>query len=70
VNVRVEVRYRESWDQPVVIVHPDERHARELAEAIVDCLYQRFGRPARATIGDDPPESGRWAEGQVVYSRG
>jgi len=24
----------------------------------------------RATIGDNPPESGRWGEGEVVYARG
>lgn len=69
-NVRIEVRYRQSWDQPVVIVHPDPKHARELSCIIVDALRDRLRVPVRATIGDNPPESGQWAEGEVVYARG
>lgn len=69
-NVRIEVRYRQSWDQPVVIVHPDPEHARALAKVIVDALRDNLRLPVRATVGDNPPESGVWGEGEVVYARG
>ena len=69
-NVRVEVREAQSWDQPVVVVHPDPELARKYAVIIVDALRDRLRIPVRATIGDNPPESGRWAEGEVVYARG
>jgi len=71
VNVRVEVRESAGgWEQPVIVVHPDPEVARRYAVVIVDALRAAIGKPVRATIGDNPPESGRWGEGEVVYARG
>ena len=69
-NVRIEVRFRESWDQPGIVVHPDDELARQLSIFVVDAWYEKIRRPVRATIGDNPDGSGKWAEGEVVYSRG
>ncbi len=74
-NVRVETRRNGAWDQPIVIVHPDLRTAREYGIVIADALYQRFRIPVRLTIGDNPVGSEAWGEAdkpgvEVVYERG
>jgi hypothetical protein len=69
-NVRIETKGRGGFDQPIVVVHPDQEEARELAVTICDALFERRRIVCRATIGDNPPESGKWGEGEVVYSRG
>lgn len=70
VNIRVEVRESAGgWEQPILVTHPDPETARRYAVLICDAIRSRVGKPARATVGDNPPESGKWAEGEVVYDR-
>jgi hypothetical protein len=75
VNVRVETRANGGWDQPIVIVHPDMKTAREYGIVIADALYRRFQIPVRLTVGDNPVGSPAWGEAgepgvEVVYQRG
>lgn len=59
---RIEVRLNGSWEQPIVVTHPSERFAVDVAEA---CAH-KFGVPCRVTVGDNP-DPRRWGEGTVVY---
>lgn len=73
-TIRVEVRFLQSWDQPIIVDHPDINKAREIAKLIVDTIWEKFRHPARATIGDNPDPQ-KWGEPdgvncQIVYSRG
>ncbi len=74
-NVRVETRRNGAWDQPIVIVHPDMKTAREYGVVVADAIYSRFRIPVRLTVGDNPTVSGVWGEAEragveVVYQRG
>lgn len=74
-NVRVETRRNGAWDQPVIIVHPDMKTAREYGEVIADALYTAFRIPVRLTVGENYIGTDAWGEAdqpgvEVVYQRG
>ncbi len=58
------MRLNGAWEQPIVVTHPSDRFAADVADAI----SHAFACPVRVTVADATETE--WGKGPAIYERG
>jgi len=58
------MRLNGAWEQPIVVTHPSDRFAADVADAIA----HRFACAVRVTVGDATARE--WGQGPAIYEVG